>query len=51
VSGIALAGQCYMRRPFCIAVKPDFVGLDLTQETLKAPFYRKLLAIPLNNLK
>jgi hypothetical protein len=48
---MALASQCRLRRPFCIAVKPGFVGLDLTQETLKAPFYRKLLAIPQNNLK
>jgi hypothetical protein len=51
VSGIALASQCRLRRPFCIAVKPDFVGLDLTPETLKTQFYSKLLAFSLNNLK
>ena len=42
----ASTGQCRLRRRFCIAGKPDFVGLGLTQEALKAPFYRKLLAIP-----
>jgi hypothetical protein len=45
------ARQCRLRRPFCIAAKADFVGLDLTQETLNAPFYRKLLALPQFNLK
>jgi hypothetical protein len=51
MSGIALASQRRLRRLFCIAVKPGFVGLDLTLEALKAPFNSKLLAIPWNNLK
>jgi hypothetical protein len=43
--------QCRLRRPFCIAAKRGFVGLDLTQEALKAPFYRNLLVVPRNNLR
>jgi hypothetical protein len=33
MSGIALAGQWRMRRPFCAAAKPDFARLNLTQES------------------
>jgi hypothetical protein len=51
MSEIAPATQCYLRRLFCIAVKPGFVGADLTPEALKAPFNSKLLAIPEINLK
>jgi hypothetical protein len=48
---MALPSQCRRRRPFCIAAKPGFVGLGLTQEALNAPFYCKLLASPQINLR
>jgi hypothetical protein len=51
MNGIALASQRRLRRLFCIAAKPGFVGPDLTPQALKAPFNSKLLAIPWNNLK
>jgi hypothetical protein len=40
-----------LRRLFCIAAKPGFVGPSLTLEALKALFNSKLLAVPQNNLK